>query len=523
MSVMHCLLTDPLISVQVGEHYQAEWSLPQVFAALSSESEADAITSFLHLQAHQSPLFHAFLAQVGAICARRFGWERLPRQDRHWHDALLTLAEGPEPWCLWVEDFSQPAFLQPPVPEGHLDGFKRQFTTPDQLDVLVNAKNHDTKGARIRHPRPEHWVFALLSLQTTEGYSGRANYGIIRMNGGLGARPFVSTIPGLDLGARFRRDVGVLRRARDRVAQTYGYPARGGHALLWLLPWQGAGDESLPATECDPWFVEICRRVRLSKTEGGSLTASMANTKAPRLTGPENGLTGDPWTPVDVTGKSLTVSPDGLTYKLVRKLLFTDGYEPAPAQIPVDEDGDQPWFLASVLVRGQGRTDGFHRRPVPIPRKMATRLRDASSRSRLGQIAQNRVDAASAMRNRVLHVALCALLQGGPTDLTINDKRTRPYLNRLERAVDDAFFPRLWADLQEHGEDSYALDIAWASWLKEQAEEVLEHARQSAPIPAIRRYRAYVASSRVFHFASKKNFPDLFPEGDGHADARPPA
>jgi CRISPR system Cascade subunit CasA len=56
---------------------------------------------------------------------------------------LLKLADGSEAaWHLVVDDVSQPAFMQPPVPEGSLEEAKysSDIQTPDELDMLVTSK-----------------------------------------------------------------------------------------------------------------------------------------------------------------------------------------------------------------------------------------------------------------------------------------------------------------------------------------------------------------------------------------------
>ena len=70
-----------------------------------------------------------------------------------------------EPWQLVVEDWTQPAFLQPPVPDGVT--LANPVPTPDALDLLITSKNHDLKQAVARQGQPEDWLFALVSLQTS--------------------------------------------------------------------------------------------------------------------------------------------------------------------------------------------------------------------------------------------------------------------------------------------------------------------------------------------------------------------
>ena len=83
--------------------------------------------------------------------------------------------------------------------------------TPDALDYIVTAKNHDLKAARIERSSVEQWFYALIALQTMEGFLGRGNYGISRMNSGFGSRPLVGLAPAAAF-AGFPRDVEIRHR-----------------------------------------------------------------------------------------------------------------------------------------------------------------------------------------------------------------------------------------------------------------------------------------------------------------------
>src|SRR5690606_19377660 len=140
--------------------------------------EVDALPA---LRPHQKQAVHCFLAQTGAMALLAAGESTPPREPERWAGLLRGLTPGfknDEPWCLVVDDLSKPAFMQPPVPEGSWepfikrDGKERKETTPDALDILVTSKNHDLKAARIVHGAPENWLFALITLQTCDGYPG---------------------------------------------------------------------------------------------------------------------------------------------------------------------------------------------------------------------------------------------------------------------------------------------------------------------------------------------------------------
>ena len=203
---MYSLLDDELISVQLREG-RALCSLPALLAHLAQ----DTVVELPGLQAHQEHPFYALLVQLGAMALHREGLDKAPTEAADWRPLLLDLSDGEESaWALVEADLSKPAFLQPPIPEGNLAVLKNKLDTPDTLDLLVTAKNHDLKAARAVQATPERWLYALVSCQTMQGFSGRDNYGVARMNSGFGNRPVVALLPDVSWGARFQADLAWL-------------------------------------------------------------------------------------------------------------------------------------------------------------------------------------------------------------------------------------------------------------------------------------------------------------------------
>src|SRR5690606_23481359 len=115
------------------------------------------------------------------------------------------------------------------------------------------------KAERMLAASDEHWLFALVTLQTYEGYLGAGNFGISRMNGGLGSRMSLGIRPPGGAATAFRRDVLRLVASRDSGLT--------GKALLWLDPWDGT--LQLAFERLDPLYVDICRRIRLGRSREG--------------------------------------------------------------------------------------------------------------------------------------------------------------------------------------------------------------------------------------------------------------
>lgn len=260
------LLHEPLIGWRDthGEMHQS--NLPEVLAALA----ANQLRDFPRLRPHQRHPWHAFLVQLAAIALHHAGQTQPWLSAADWREALMALTPDESdgaPWCL-VTPPGRPALLQAPVPGENPASWNNLLHAADALDMLVTSKNHDVKAARARHAHADDWLFALLSLQTQEGFLGAGNYGISRMNGGFASRPGVGVAAVGAWGQRWQTDIASLLAQRERIATNYGLAHEGGHALLWLLPWSGT--EVLALENLDPLYIEICRRVRLAAPKDAS-------------------------------------------------------------------------------------------------------------------------------------------------------------------------------------------------------------------------------------------------------------
>lgn len=498
------LLMEPLISVVEEPTPACEVSLPGLLALLGQGRPIE----FPALQPHQFHAWHAFLCQLGALGALRAGDNDLRRSEDSWRAVLRSLTDGrDEPWCLVVPDLSMPAFMQPPVPEGNLNNFKNSSRCPDKIDLLVTGKNHDVKASRILGARPQHWLFAILTLQTMQGYLGRGNFGIARMNSGFGNRPAMAAAPDLSWPARFVRDASLwLQSLPALTGEDGGYSPEASKALLWLDPWDGAS--SIPLQDCHPFFIEVCRRIRLVSDPDSGVGARFAPSELPRVDAKDSlGRTGDIWTPIRrEDGAALNVGPAGFSYKLLQDILFEGNYERNPALALCDADGDEPLVEACALTRGQGRTEGLHEKVLPIPPRVRSLLCVGEGRSRLGAIARDRVEVVDTLRTKALRPALIVLAQGAPDKPDWKDKRMDTWSSCLDREVDRLFFPSLWACVDLDPPEARRI---WAREVVKLARSILHQAMKSVPIPAVRRYRALAAAERSFEGGWRKHFPDL--------------
>jgi len=504
MGMQHDVLNDPLVTAAFGDGAMECLSLPQVFAALSAGREI----TFTALQPHQRHPWHAFMVQLAAMALMRSGRDQLVHEEGDWRSLLSSLTDdAPEPWCLVVEDLERPAFMQPPVPEGTADVLKNRIETPDELDMLVTTRNFDVKKQRIVCPRLEHWMLALVCKQTFEGYSGRDNYGIFRMNGGQASRPCVAAAPSPGWSARFRRDVAIWLEQHDALVEAYGYD-RDGAGLLWTLPWDGSS--SLFPHELHPFFIEVCRRIRLREDASG-LHAVAGTSSKPRIEPSDrSGDTGDIWTPLRASSKkdgmaSLTVASGGFNYRKLHDLLFGD-WIPPPALELRSSDGEAPVIVACALVRGQGKTEGYHERIIAIPAVARRFFSKRSEEGRLASRSKQQLERCATGSSAVLKPALCSLFQGVRADkLDFRDKRVNPWMDRLEARIDDRFFTELFHSAAQSADEARQ---RWDAVLVELLTATFEEALEQVSMPTVHRYAIRAGAEARFRGALRKNFPE---------------
>jgi len=494
-------------------------TLPGVLAALGR----DDIDDFPALRPHQRHVWHAFLVQVAAIVLHRGGLRELPATETEWRAALLSLTPDDPNGAAWalVAPIDRPAFMQPPVPEGSLTGFK-SIATPDDLDMLIAAKNHDVKRGSIRSAGVEHWVFALVSVQNQEGFMGAGNYGISRMNGGFASRAGVGIMPSGGVGRRFVRDATRLLELRPKLLEDYDhYPADDGRTLLWLSPWDGATAMS-PST-LDPFYIEVCRRIRFTVDHADTIHAFAKGTKSARIDAKAlKGRTGDGWTPLMADGaerKALTIDARSFGYKRITALVFPRNSDPdAPQRAPLQviaptDDREGLTLLARGMVRGQGKTEGYYERRIAVSPSLRRFLMERPT-DEGAAIAAARVEDAGTLARKVLYVAVLTVFTAAPLegerkrdDDTAKERAGR-VLDLFDRFVDDTFFEALSQELavavDAPGAD--AIRARWLTILMEHARELLDQCARAAPSAAMRTYRTRARSRDVLEYAFRKHF-----------------
>ena len=512
------ILTEPLIRIATPCGTR-QASLPEVYAALM----ADGVEAFPALRPHQRHAWHAFLVQLGAMTMHRSGVGDPPSDAAEWEGLIRGLTtDYPDdgPWHLVVDDITKPAFMQPPASSSDRQkDFKSVVATPDGLDMLVTAKNHDLKASVGLGAGVDDWIFALIDLQTMEGFGGAGNYGISRMNGGLGSRPAFSLAPLGGPGAHVRRDI---------VALLSDYPvATGSRELLWLLPWDGTSAERLLPNELAPFYIEVCRRVRLRADEDDRLYAIRTSSKAARIESKDlKGRMGDPWTPHNPNrdGLPLTLAAGGFNYKRVKQYLFEwqmpDLLKPTPCE---RQSGETMHLVARTMVRGQGKTEGYYERSIPVRTKARTAmLQRGGGLDTLGGLADDRIKQVGIVQGILRHAIATFSARGESSD-TSPEQRTlaNGWANRLDEIVDRDFFDALQDEFEI--DDAAERDRVRNRWLLngnsgviDRARNILRDATDSLPCPAIHRYRARENSTGLFEGRLRGNsgLPFLFDDNN---------
>lgn len=503
------VLQDPIIHARTHRG-DAPLSLPQVMAGLAT----DDIEDFTGLRSFQEHPWHAFLVQLGTLALISAGLDRPPPEPAAWQAMLEDLTHdqfpGGEPWELINEDYSMPALLQPPVLDPAFQKKAKILATPDSIDLTVGSRRHDVKDGSAVAPRQDHWLYALISAQTADGFIGNSLYSISRMNKGFGNRHGFSITPSTRWGPHVCRDMTVLASFHRGAGHL-------GRLLLWTRPWAGNPQDSIPLSELQPTplYIEICRRMRLFTDAHGRIKAARHTSKSPRIDHlAALGNVGDPWT-LTQGQKATTVADRGFSARSTTNYL-----DPSKNTLPLlarhhpQTDGDAPMYLvARALARGQGGTEGYHSAIIPISNTLAAMLDSGEKQELLAQAAQARL-AIIAETQRILYAALRSYTNMQPTG-------AQSWASRIEQEPVPLFWAALGAEIDDP--DPEAERARWThEELLPKAAAILREAHRSLGANAHTRYEAQAKSEDLFRgmIRNSKNLPPR-PEPPDTADGQP--
>ena len=532
-----CLLTDPLIRVQGPSGEVERLSLPQLLARLAGGEALD----FPMLRPHQQPAWHAFLVQLAylalepADAAESTGDFAVATDAADWERLLRALtADHPDdaPWCLVVDDWQLPAFLQAPCQPGAQSDYTHPLASAQEIDRLITSKNHDekvNKMARLSSVDADLMVFSLVSLQGFTGQLGRGNYGSLRMNKGHSSRSQFRLVFKRGSGPEFLRDLRVLlarteRLGEDALEAGIGTTVRP-HRLLWLPVWD---DSALSLASVHPLCLEVCRRVRL-RLIGDVLQALTASSKTARVDAKlRNGVVLDPWLPIVREGeaKALTAIAESFGYRLLSPVLFdTKRFKLPMLAVPCAEvDRDSAGVLVmQVLVGGQGTSDGLLRREIPVRHRALRKFSDAPAE--LALRAARFIDIASAMQGKVLRAALLQFVDGSDDpDWKNGDfaKYVQRWTEQFDTLVDEVFYEAMFATVDAELADLEA-EAQWLQALKRLATLVFDRALEALPSRDRSRVFARVRAEQMFSGGLHKQFGPLLAHTATTTAAGPPA
>lgn len=515
------LLTDPIFCADLKGD-RKDLSLPETYAALI----ADRVDYFPALRPFQRHPWHAFLCQTAALALISAGDTKAPARASDWRALLTALTPDypdEEPWHLIAPDDS-PAFLQPPA--SRIADYKQTAISPEDIDIVVNSKHLKHKIGIGASSRPEDWAYALISLQTQDGFGGAGNYGIFRMNGGLGSRPGIGLSPSLRPGPAVKRDIEALAALYADIKPSNA-PNKTLIPLLWTIPWSGSKEDAIDGLNTlHPLCVEICRRIRLQPTNAG-IKALKATSKAPRVNAKHLlGDTGDPWTPIDInTGKSLTITARGFTRQRITGILTADPLRPPPMAIPTAAElaGGELYLIARATARGQGRTEGYHERVTPIGMRARAAIAhpDSPNMNALRELFAERAESADIARRITAHAVYLYASKDGSTSSQTADPRASQHLTAFSDALDELFIQSALAEYEEPAaEVQIQLRIDYHKRLAALSRQTLEQAQSALSTPANLAYKAKIASTDALELRLKRellqaddeNAPPVYPE-----------
>jgi CRISPR system Cascade subunit CasA len=244
------------------------------------------------------------------------------------------------------------------------------------------------------------------------------------------------------------------------------------------------------------------------------MQAHTVGTKTTRIAAKElKGNLADPWIPIRETESAAYNKRP--TYRAARSVLFPFDQDPDRFRPPLllqRHPPDQGHELAArfrVLVRGQGKTEGYFDRLIPIPQEVESFIFDSTDDSP-ARLAQAFVELAATARNSVLKPALLRYMQAAKDKISFKQPETndwaQTWANRLEDIVDETFFPTLWESLPilERAEQVDA-QIPWRKQLREAVQAIFDEAVDSLPVIDALEYKARANAEGKLYYGLRKH------------------
>ena len=165
-------------------------------------------------------------------------------------------------------------------------------------------------------------------------------------------------------------------------------------------------------------------------------------------------------------------------------------------------------LVARGMVRGEGGTEGYHERIIPLRHRTLQVFGRPGGSKQLEDIARERIQQVGTVKNILRH-AVATFAAKGNSDFAAHrngqpspNQLAQTWANRLDEIVDTSFFD----DLQdEFDADESERDVIRRRWLMNGTDGVIDGARKimnaaedELPCPSIQRFKARVNADRVF-------------------------
>lgn len=457
------LLQDPLFTVNVAGK-RVSRSLPALLAELITDSVS---RSYPLVSAEQGSYWLRFQVRCAARAMRSADLDiaeasslpasqlaTLLRESLLKHSAISD-------WELYQPDPFLPGFLQPSTPNAvapAADGYREDNCS--LLTQIIGTKGHERKVAVSRQLQPELAAYALIEYQFGAIFGGRGNYEsqLTGSRAGAGSgTPFMGAWIDGSYSATFLHDLAVMLRRWDETAEYQQGPIW----ALWREPWDGISQ--IPSMRLDPAFIPLARMVRLGEPVAGAFgTVWFHTSQRSRVHDvTEGGRLGDPYTPLvpDPKGGHKKVRgtlEKGYDYLEVVRLLFElDGAVRSPSADALmlnPPNVDDLRVVFEGMAFEQGKTRGFHRREVRLPRQRSSRLRLSGQVPLVAALHQQMLEQTTRAK-RALRSAIALVLSHDPLPRDSVRAKMTTGIDGLEALIDGVYIDFLIDAATSEGAD----------------------------------------------------------------------
>jgi CRISPR system Cascade subunit CasA len=183
--------------------------------------------------------------------------------------------------------------------------------------------------------------------------------------------------------------------------------------------------------------------------------------------------------------------------------------------------------IARGIVRGKGKTEGYHERRVPISGRLRRFLGPDGATDEVAKIASERVENVGTFGGKVLFSTAMTIYTAAPSggersrdDDATAKARAQVVVNSFEHEVDTRFFSDLTVEIDVLGDSAAMRNVrsAWIAVLHDIGRHVIETTLDSAPGAAMRRYRIAARARRRFDTAFRSYFAEWIPDHTAQAD-----